>query len=89
MGVLQLLAACLLTHLPCDLRDAACRTTAADEADRRVTALDFIWDIKHLNLSRELFRLSESGVLLVICVNITAILRRGWTSPFENVHCTF
>merc|ERR1712176_1243840 len=41
VGVLHLLAACLLAHLPLQLADAARRAPAAHETDRGVADLDF------------------------------------------------
>merc|ERR1719389_138320 len=48
--VLHLLAARLLADLPVHLRDAARRTTAADEADRGVADLDLARDVEDLDL---------------------------------------
>merc|ERR1719253_1566312 len=65
VGVLHLLAARLLAHLPLQLADAACRAPAAHEADRGVADLDLVWDVEHLDLRVELLRLTQGGVLLV------------------------
>merc|ERR1719188_2196283 len=65
MGVLHLLAARLLAHLPLQLADAARRAPAAHEADWRVADLDFVGDIEHLDLRVELLRLAQGCVLLV------------------------
>merc|ERR1712060_903635 len=65
MGVLHLLAAGLLAHLPLQLADAACRAPAAHETDRGVADLDLVWDVEHLDLRVELLRLAQGGVLLV------------------------
>merc|ERR1712107_794929 len=63
--VLHLLATGLFAHLPLERRDAACGAAATHEANRRVADLDIIGDIENLNLSVELARLSQGGVLLV------------------------
>merc|ERR1711939_803144 len=65
VGVLHLLAAGLLAHLPDDVGDAAGSTAAAHEANRRVALLDLVWDVEHLNLSVELLSLAQGGILLI------------------------
>merc|ERR1719375_2552852 len=63
--VLHLLAARLLADLPVHLRDAARRTTAADEADRGVADLDLTRDVEDLDLRIEVVARAERRVLLV------------------------
>merc|ERR1712176_1471130 len=65
VGVLHLLAARLLAHLPLQLADAARSAPAAHEADRGVADLDLVRDVEHLDLRVELLRLTQGGVLLV------------------------
>merc|ERR1712014_152226 len=63
--ILHLLATRLLAHLPDELGDAACRSPTSHEADWRVSSLDLVRDIEHLDLGIELFRLAQGCVLLV------------------------
>merc|ERR1711976_1145315 len=53
VGVLHLLDARLLAHLPLQLADAARRAPAAHEADRRVADFDLVGDVEHLDLRVE------------------------------------
>merc|ERR1712099_89333 len=66
MGVLHLLAAGLLAHLPLELRDPARRSAAAHEPDGRVADLDLVRNVQDLNLGIELTGLNKSRVLLVL-----------------------
>merc|ERR1712087_635074 len=45
VGVVHLLAASLLAHLPLELRNAAGRPSAAHKADRRIPDLDLVRDV--------------------------------------------
>merc|ERR1711920_47796 len=63
--VFHFLTTSLFAHLPLQLRDAACRTTAAHETNRRIPYFNLVWDIQDLDLGIELSCLTESGVLLV------------------------
>merc|ERR1712087_693444 len=65
VGIIHLLAAGLLAHLPLELRDAASGPSAPHETDRRIANLDLVRDVQHLNLSVELAGLAQGGVLLV------------------------
>merc|ERR1712014_362184 len=65
VGILHLLATSFLAHLPDELGDAACGSAATHEADWRVSSLDLVRDIEHLDLGVELFRLAQGRVLLV------------------------
>merc|ERR1719183_2010711 len=65
MRILRFFSACFFAHLPDDLRDAACRPSAADEADRRIATFDLVWDVENLDLCFELLRLAQSGILFV------------------------
>merc|ERR1712217_919935 len=65
MWLFHFLAASLFPHLPLQFRNAACRPAASHEANRRIAHLDLIWDVKNLDLGIELFRLTQSRVLLV------------------------
>merc|ERR1719399_188889 len=65
VGVLHLLSAGLLSHLPLETGDAARRPAAAHEADGRIPDLDLTWNVEHLDLRVELLRLPEGRVLLV------------------------
>merc|ERR1712014_484673 len=63
--ILHLLATRLLAHLPDKLGDAACRSAATYEANWRVSSLDLVRDIEHLDLGVEFLCLSQGRVLLV------------------------
>merc|ERR1719371_90356 len=63
--ILHLLAARLLADLPVHLRNAARRTTAADEADRGVADLDLTRDVEDLDLRIEVVARAKRRVLLV------------------------
>merc|ERR1719359_622599 len=63
--VLHLLAARLLADLPVHLRDAARRTTAADEANRGVADLDLTRDVEDLDLGIEVVARPKRRILLV------------------------
>merc|ERR1711907_695757 len=65
MRVLHFLASGFFAHLPNNLRDSACRPSAAHESDRRVAALDLIRDVKNLDLCFELLCLPQGGVFLL------------------------
>merc|ERR1711920_698128 len=63
--ILHLLATGLLAHLPLQGRNAACGTATSHETNWRVTNLDFVRDIKDLNLGIELLSLAKGFVRLV------------------------
>merc|ERR1719230_2074555 len=65
MRILELLATSFLAHLPFERRDTASSTTATHKSNRGITDLDFVGDVKHLNLCIELLGLSQGGVLFV------------------------
>merc|ERR1711979_65655 len=52
--VLHLFTASLLAHLPLQLADPARRAAATHETDRRVTNLDLVRNVEHLDLRVEL-----------------------------------
>merc|ERR1712154_408764 len=65
MGIVHLLASCLLAHLPLQFRNTASRPSTSHEADWRIADLDLVGNVKHLNLCIELAGLPEGGVFLV------------------------
>merc|ERR550532_2478370 len=65
VGVFHFFAPGLFAHLPFQFGNAACRPPAAHEANRRVTHLDLVRDVQHLDLGIKFSCLPECGVLLV------------------------
>merc|ERR1719223_9194 len=65
MGLIGLLAAGLLAHLPHEVADAAGGTAGADEANGGVALLDLTGDIEDLDLGIEGGNVLEGAILLV------------------------
>merc|ERR1711862_259646 len=65
VGILQLLAAGLLAHLPLQCGDSARRASASHETNRGVANLDLVGDVEDLDLCVKLTSLAQGGVLLV------------------------
>merc|ERR1712187_806913 len=65
VGFFHLLTTGLLTHLPLEGGDTARRTSATHETNGRVSDLDFIGNVKDLDLSVEVLHRGKGSVLLV------------------------
>merc|ERR1712051_129558 len=65
VGIIHLLSTRLFAHLPLEFGDTAGRPPATHETNGRVPNLDFVGDVKHLDLCVELPGLAQSGVLLI------------------------